>query len=451
MAVAGALAVPSLAASASAPPLGGDGLAERPTVLRVVAPGVGQVPGLEAAGFDVLERRDGQDFFVLGDQRAESRLRARGLVVRAEPAVGGRVGAAADGVLDAGPSVASDGYPTFNGGYRTTQAQLDHLAAVARDTPALTKLVDIGDSWRKANGQGGHDMLALCITKIAAGDCARRPDAAKPRLLVITNIHAREIATPEIAWRLIDYLSTGYGTDQAVTKLLDTSEVWVVPMANPDGHDVVQQGGNSPQLQRKNLNDNGAGCSGTDVGTDLNRNFVFKWGGTGSGTTPCAETFRGSKPGSEPETVALRRLTGQLFRDRRGTGDGDAAPADTTGAVITYHSFAGLILYPWGNTNDAAPNRAGLRALATGMARYNRYQIGQPGEVLYNASGVTDDDFYGRLGVPSLTTELLGPGNCDGFFPAYSCVDSTFWPQERKALLWLGSRVPAPYRTARRG
>jgi carboxypeptidase T len=446
----GALAVPTLAASAApAPEGGGSGRSaadDRPLMLRVVDPGVARVPALEAAGFDVMEKREGNDFFVIGGPRTAAELADRGFVTRVERFAGpSPAEVAASGVDLSGP--AGRAYPTFYGGYRTTAAQLTHLADVAKAKPTLTQLVDVGDSWLKKSGKGGHDILALCITKKKSGDCARKPTAAKPRLLVMTGIHPREIATPEVSWRLIDDLTTNYGKDSKVTKLLDSSEVWVVSMINPDGHDVVEGGGGSPEYQRKNLNDNGAGCTGTEIGTDLNRNFPFLWGGTGSDTAPCAETFRGKSAGSEPETVAVRSLVRALFKDRRGPGAKDAAPADTTGAVLTYHSAAELILYPWGQTNTDAPNNAGLKALAAGMARYNKYPIGQPGEVLYNASGTTDDDFYGELGVPAMTTEIGGSGQCADFFPKYSCVDSKFWPEEKKALMWLASKVPAPYRT----
>jgi carboxypeptidase T len=458
-ALVGALAVPGLAASAAPAPEGsaaarsgsgpGGGSADRPLLLRVVDPGVTRVPALEEAGFDVVERRDGADFFVIGGPQTVAELAGRGFVARVEKPIGPPAAdLAAKGVDRSSPFRRA--YPTFYGGYRTTRAHLTHLADVAKAQPALTRSVDVGDSWLKKRGEGGHDIMALCITKKAAGDCARKPTAAKPRLLVLTGLHPREIATPEVSWRLIDHLATGYGKDSAVTELLDGTEIWVVPMVNPDGHDVVESGDSSPEMQRKNRNDNGAGCTGTSVGTDLNRNFVFRWGGAGAGTEPCSETFRGSSAGSEPETVAVRSLVKSLFRDRRGPGANDAAPADTTGAVLTYHSFAGLILYPWGHVNADAPNNAGLRALAAGMATFNNYQVGQPGEVLYNASGTTDDDFYGQLGVPAMTTELIGPGRCDGFFPSYSCVDSTFWPQEKKALMWLAGKVPAPYRAATR-
>lgn len=65
---------------------------------------------------------------------------------------------------------------------------------------------------------------------------------------------------------------------------------------------------------------------------------------------------------------------------------------------------------------------------------------------LYPSSGATDDWAYGILGVPGYTIEV-GPsyGTCGGFTPAYSCVDSTFWPGNKGALFYAAKAARAPY------
>jgi hypothetical protein len=167
----------------------------------------------------------------------------------------------------------------------------------------------------------------------------------------------------------------------------------------------------------------------------------------GSSGTACSQTYRGVSAASEPETAAQQNLFNSLFRDRRGANRTDAAPVDTTGTFISYHSYAGLTLYPWGDTTTDAPNNAKLRALAARMAAFTGYTIGQGPEILYSTTGTTDDDLYGRLGVASFTTELGAAGtSCDGFMPPYSCVTSRFWPQERQALLVLAQAAAGPYR-----
>jgi len=270
--------------------------------------------------------------------------------------------------------------------------------------------------------------------------------------VVISAIHARELATAEVTWNWIDYLTQNYGIDATVTSLLNSTEIWVVPVVNPDGRKIVESGGTAPYFQRKNANNTRGNCSNpptttNQYGVDLNRNATFHWGGVGSSTTACSQTYRGVSAASEPETQAIQGLLNSLFADHRGSAITDAAPATTTGTFMTYHSYAGLVLYPWGDVNTRALNGTKLRALAQKLASFNGYTFGQPGNVLYNVSGTTDDDLYGRLGVASFTTELGAAGtSCDGFMPPFSCVASRFWPQERQSLLALAAAAAGPYR-----
>lgn len=335
---------------------------------------------------------------------------------------------------------------TYYGGYHTVTAHETHLAQVAATHPSLATVHDIGDSWRKTQGLGGHDIKAICLTKKQTGDCALAPQSTKPRFSLIAQIHAREVATGELAWKFIDLLTTGYGTNTRVTALLDTTEVWIVPIANPDGVDIVAAGGNNPRLQRKNAH-TGGGCTGTSIGVDLNRNSTFKWGGGGSSGSPCAETYRGTGAASEPETRALENLFKAIHPDQRGTGDTTPAPSNARDVMVTLHSYGGYVVIPWGWTAADAPNDTALRALGEDMAASNGYFVGNgPETVGYTSSGVTDDFTYGALGVASYTFEVGADfGTCGGFLPAYSCINSHIWPGNRDALLTGAEAADSPY------
>jgi carboxypeptidase T len=440
---AGAMLFASWPSAAGPEPVAAPG----PTfVYRVPAPLGDSAQRLLNQGFDVLEDRDGDDLFVLGDQQVSNRLRDAGFAPVLDHVIEppqwtppARKGQAP--VLDA--KVAEE---TYYGGYRTVNAQYAHLDQVATQYPALTSVVDYGDSWRKTNSSGGYDLKAICITKKAAGDCQLTPTAPKPRFFVMGQLHAREITTGDVAYRWIDHLTAGYGTDSEVTALLDSVEMWVVPIANPDGVDIVQQGGNSPVLQRKNAH--GSNCGTARNGIDLNRNTSSHWGGTGSSSSPCSETYRGTVADSEVETKALQQLWRNLYPDKRGTGNA-AAPADTRGIVLSMHSYSNLVLFPWGySSSTRSGNDASLRAIAreTAAIAGTGWRYGQPGEVLYNASGTTDDWVYDDLGVASFVWEIGGAsGTCGGFLPAYSCQESTFWPKLKAMLLANAKKAPSPY------
>ena len=55
----------------------------------------------------------------------------------------------------------------------------------------------------------------------------------------MSNQHAREWITPEMTRRLMHYYLDNYGTDKRITKIVDTTELWFVLSANPDGYDYT--------------------------------------------------------------------------------------------------------------------------------------------------------------------------------------------------------------------
>ena len=393
-----------------------------------------QADDLAADGFDLAALRPDGSAIVIGDRSVAAALRDRGLAPQYLDTVYKPV---------AETTTAAD---TFYGGYHTVAAHEAHLDAVAAQHPDLATVHDIGDSWLKTQGLGGHDMLAICLTKLTDGDCRRSPDSTKPRFSVLAQIHSREIATGEVAWNWIDTLVDGYGTDPRITTLMDTTEMWVVPIANPDGVDIVASGGDRPLLHRKNANDSNGSC-GSGKGIDLNRNSTFEWGD--SGTSPCGETYQGPTAGSEPEVQALEGLLRSIHPDQRGTGRHDPAPDDARDVMITLHSYGNYIIVPWGFTSEPSPNDDQLRTLGEQMAASNGYFVGTNGDTVgYGTSGTTDDMSYGELGVASFTIEMGGDfGACGGFLPAYSCVADELWPDNHGALLTAAQAAAAPYRS----
>ena len=388
-----------------------------------------EVPGasaatLTAAGFDV------DHGLVVGDDVVADRVRSLGYrVVRVDTVY-----------KPLSPTSNRAEVQTFYGGYHTVAEHEKHVSDVAAAYPALTQVFDIGDSWRKTKGTGGHDIRAICITKKQAGDCALKPNSPKPRMAMMAQIHARELSTGELAWRWMDYLTKGYGSDAEVTSLLNSTELWVVPIVNPDGVDIVASGGNQPLMQRKNADNTGASCGTPSYGIDLNRNSTFKWGGAGTGR--CDETYQGPSAGSEPETKAMEAFFRSLFPDQRGPGDTEPAPVTTTGVMLTLHSYGNEIMPPWGWTWDPNPNAAGLKALGDRMAVSNGYRVIAEGDT----TGTTDDFTYGNLGVANYTVEVGGSsGSCGGFFPQYSCLDSLFWPKNKGAFVTAAKAAKAPY------
>jgi carboxypeptidase T len=425
----------------------------QPTYVFRVASAAANAEKLFGYGFDVLEERDGNDLFVLGNAGEGDRLRAAGFTVSTETAMAPPKWAPPKERASNDRLTAADADETYYGGYHTVNAQYAHMDQAAQQHPDLVKTVTYGQSWLKTNGQGGYDLRAICVTKLQSGDCSLNPNSTKPHFFLMAQIHAREITTGDVAYRWIDYLVNGYGTDSTVTSLLNSGEMWVVPIANPDGVDIVQQGGDSPNLQRKNADtSNGGSCGfGGQIGVDLNRNYGTHFGGASTSSDPCGEVYKGPAADSEVENTSMEKLFRELWPARRtGTGVTDPAPADTKGLMMTMHSDASVVIFPWGYSSSVhTGNDASLRAIGKKLGSITGYPYGQAGQVLYNASGSTDDWAYDKLGVASFTVEVGDntAAGCGGFLPAYSCQDSLFWPKMQPALIYAAQHAATPYQT----
>ncbi|MFB7270307.1 M14 family zinc carboxypeptidase [Streptomyces sp. NPDC056244] len=197
----------------------------------------------------------------------------------------------------------------------------EEIAETGQANPRITKVVSIGKTVK------GQDILALKLSKNAR----TTKDGSKPSVLYMSNQHAREWITPEMTRRLMHHYIDNYGKDPRITKIVDSTELWFVISANPDGYDYTHSA-DSARLWRKNLRDvNGDGVITSGDGVDLNRNFSYKWGydNEGSSPDPANETYRGAGPNSEPETQAIDRFQKRIDFDYG----------------INYHSAAELLLY----------------------------------------------------------------------------------------------------------
>jgi hypothetical protein len=233
-----------------------------------------------------------------------------------------------------------------------------------------------------------------------------------------------------------------YGTDPDATWLLDHYELHVLPQTNPDGRKLAEQG----YSQRKNRHP-GGNCSDppnnfSQLGIDLNRNFSWMWGGASTSTDPCDLEYRGTGPMSEPETAAVQGYLASIFPDQRGPNPTDPAPPTTTGVMVTLHSYAALVLYPWGYGTAAAPNMAELATLGRKFGYFNHYEVCQAPLCLYSASGTTDDWAYGELGIASYTFEI---GN--DFFESCASFEQTTLPDNLSALKTAFKHARLPYQT----
>ena len=267
----------------------------------------------------------------------------------------------------------------INGDFHSYPELERDLLALESSYPDLARVSVIGTSLENRN------IYALKISDNVASN------EGEAEVLFIGCHHAREWISVEVPFLLGKYLLENYNSDIEVQNLVDQSEIWIVPLLNPDG---LEYSIYNYRYWRKNRRDNGGGS----YGVDPNRNYGFQWGlnDEGSSPDPNSETYRGTQPFSEPETQVIRDLYAQHpFQ-----------------FMISYHSYSQVLLYPWGYTYEPSDQAALLDELAKNMVERMEpvngrlYDYGQAAGSLYTTNGGAVDWSFGTYGIPSYTLEL---------------------------------------------
>jgi len=137
-----------------------------------------------------------------------------------------------------------DCYPTYS-------QYVALMQSFETDHPDLCQLVEFGQSI------DGRKLLALKISDNVASK------EEEPEFFYTSTMHGDETTGYALMLRLIDYLLTNYGADSRVTDLVNTTEIWINPLANPDGTYYTSDDDVFGAIR---FNSNG-------IGYDLNRNF----------------------------------------------------------------------------------------------------------------------------------------------------------------------------------
>lgn len=246
-----------------------------------------------------------------------------------------------------------------------------------------------------------------------------------PNAIVIEGlIHAREWITGSsimhIARKTVETLANPAGS-----RFLSNQALWIVPITNPDGYRYTWT---NDRFWRKNRRHNSNGSFGVDV----NRNFSKGYGQNGgSSTTQSSETYRGTGAFSEPESQAIRSLVQSLPR---------------VGGFIDYHSYSQLILTPWGYTTAPPTDSAMFNTIGNAMVGEMNgfgatYEQGETSQILYIASGTSNDWVYDANRSPAIGIELRDTGQF-GFDLPESEIFATqdeVWAGFKKYLTFMGS------------
>ncbi|XP_047526068.1 carboxypeptidase B-like [Pieris napi] len=280
---------------------------------------------------------------------------------------------------------------------------LDYLA---KTYSAIISVRSIGKSFE------GRDLKVLRISNGKPSNKA---------VFIDGGMHAREWISPATVTYFINQFAENFDEEEDDIRNIDW---YFLPVVNPDGYEYTHT---ADRLWRKNRKPAvGRQCAGTD----LNRNFGYRWGGKGASANPCSDIFRGNRMFSEPESKAL--------------GDFIKNTAANFTAYLTYHSYGQYILYPWGYDNVVPPDHKTLDDVGKSMADAikqidgSKYTVGSSSGVLYPAAGGSDDWAKGQGIKYSFTIELGDTGRY-GFILPTSYIE----PVAKESL--AGLRVLAHY------
>ncbi|RJO66838.1 MAG: hypothetical protein C4523_11215 [Myxococcales bacterium] len=225
---------------------------------------------------------------------------------------------------------------------------LDNLATAY---PDLTRRFTIGRSVE-------NRLIHGIVVSANAGE-----SEFEPEVRIQGAIHGNELMSVEIPLKLADYLTSTYATSPRTKAILDSTEIYIIPLLNPDG-----------RLRQSRMNANGV---------DLNRTFGYQYLGAYPG-----DTFN-LGPFSQPESRALASHIMQR----------------NPVLAFSYHTTEYKVNWVWNYTELPTPDEALIIDLSDRYASFSGYESIN-GADWYKTRGDTNDFSYGARGVIEWTIEL---------------------------------------------
>ena len=258
--------------------------------------------------------------------------------------------------------------------YRSYNESTEIFLRYAKQYPNLIKLESIGQTWEK------RDINLVTISNDIINS------NSKPALFFTGTIHAREWVGHELAIEFVKYVVNNIDLDPNLQKSLESSTIYLVPCANPDGFEYSR---NHFSFWRKNRRQNADGS----YGVDLNRNFSI---GFTKNSNPTSNIYGGPEPFSEPETKALKNFV-------------DSHPNITI--ALDYHSQGNVFFPAHDFRHEDTIDTTDMNILCANMAEEIRkvsgreYGIhqGKPPAELINGSG---REYYYSKGIVTTVVEV---------------------------------------------
>src|SRR5687768_9828616 len=317
------------------------------------------------------------------------------------------------------------GFPPADSNYHDFAEMVAEIQQAETDHSAIFDLFAMGTSYE------GRTIWAGKISDNVG------TDESEPEVLFTHHQHAREHLTVEMGLYTLRTLTDEYGVNGQITDLVNNREIWMVFDMNPDGGEYDIATG-TYRSWRKNRQPN---PGSSYVGTDLNRNWNYRWGCCGgSSGTFSSETYRGSAPFSAPETTVVSN-----FVNSRVIGGEQQITV-----AIDFHTYQELILWPYGYTFTDIPSDMTqddhdvLVTMGQAMAATNGYTPEQASD-LYITDGTINDWLYGVHRILNYTFEMYPRTSSQGGFYPPDEVIPTETSCNRAAVLYLIEQADCPY------
>lgn len=269
--------------------------------------------------------------------------------------------------------------------YQSTNQIYTFLDSVCSETKAFCNIFSIGRS------SEGREIKMLRLSA---------PKNRHQRLIILIDagMHGREWISISVILHFIYELAINPTHSRENKMLLNHFDWFFIPILNPDGYEYTRH---HDRLWRKtrSRSSNFFNC----IGVDINRNFPNHWNEVGSSEDPCSVEYSGITALSEPESMALSNV----MRMNQGN----------IVSYISLHAYGQLWMYPWGYTLKPPSDLTDLYRLASRATSAIRnhsgrqYVVGPSSQVLYIASGASDDYAKADLRIKyAYTVELPDEG-----------------------------------------
>jgi len=272
--------------------------------------------------------------------------------------------------------------------YHNTQEINDWIDSLATTYPSIASTFSIGKSHE------GRDMRMIKIG--AAG-------TNKKGFWIDSTIHAREWITSGTINYIINELVTKYDSNPTYKNLVDNIDFYILPIFNPDGYEYTIS---DDRDWRKTRSGPYKSALRSCYGVDGNRNWDNHWGGDGSSTDPCSDTYGGPSAMSEIEV--------------QNAANWMLANQNSLNGYVTLHSYSDLFMYPYSYAQKTYPPNvdqlisiADKATAALKAVNGTTYTVGSPSDILYNAAGNSMDWARDQAGVLIPFALELRPGDGD--------------------------------------